>query len=146
MPSESSASCSLTAWHCVLCVHVHVHACGYARCDAAYLVPLDANWTRVLEQLRMVGKAEARRKRETLRRIRDAFYWRAPADRQRMESDGDSGAARPGGEAPPAPSAVDYVLAEACEAGRRMRRGQPVNDPVAHSAARLARCALGGRA
>ena len=80
----------------------------------------------MLEQLRGVDESEIAAKHAALARVRNAFYWQ-DTDHHR------------GGGIPPS-TAVDFALAEACEIGRSLRRGEDGRPPFKSS---LSRCILG---
>ena len=100
----------------------------YARwldyCDVAYLVPAAAaqnNIGAVMRQLSAISAAEAATKLAALRRVRDAFVFRKGSDLAK-------------------PSAAEYILSEACAAGRRwLRTGSAAFAPAAMT---VSRCTL----
>ena len=98
-------------------------------CAVSYIVSeadARANMRGVLRRLSMVPEEKARQKLDALRRIRDAFVFRA-----------NRAAGAP-------PDAADYILSEACHAAKAWRQGNPQSPafPTAGGSHSRLRCQL----
>ena len=120
------------------------HTLPYTRwldwCSIAYLVS-DSTARRgmrsVLAKLDLVSAEEAAQKRAALRAVRDAFVFRAPHGGPRAGNASRPRDYRPGY----APSAVDFILGELCEAARSAKHnGTLTTQPLAGGS--YSRCML----
>ena len=91
----------------------------------------------VVERLSRVSEAEYEAKRAALRAVRDAFVFRAPHGGPRAGNASRPRDYRPGY----APSAVDFILGELCEAARSAKHnGTLTTQPLAGGS--YSRCML----